>query len=663
MKLSKLVILTTLVTSACLTSEADLEEEDLGETVVAINGDTSLASQFMLDRAVKIPGCTATRINARFAITAAHCNPSVGDPVNFYTTGPGVSTQNARIEQVIFRPGVTGPACNADSDDCFDSAGDWADVALLRLSATNESDLEGAHATLLWTYPGSGAAGKKVGAGGHDGNPNPTGILLQVSDETSSSDDSDGRFDTVDADTDGGDSGGPFYVNGRIAGVLWGQWWVPFDHYNIYTSIPHHLNWILTNIGYSWRGQPSQANTMYFGTVLQTFIGTERMCQYACEKMASCEAYAHNTALDSCSLISEATGVSTVGGFRGALKHGARTGNSNDVVGYVRSDGLNAVVRTASNGRIHELLMNRAWGVSDIHGVAQGVASKLTAYRRSDNIDAIVYRSINNRIIELSRTNGVWSSSDLTTLAGAEAAAGSPTAYIRTDGVSAVIYRGASTGHVIELRLGSRGWRATNLSVASGSNTVALTDPTATVRSDGLNSVVFRSISGISQLSQANGGNWSFDIPSAGNGAPVTASRPYVYTHRDGTNAIVYRSIGNQVMELTLQNGQWTSNVLVSGGAAGDPIGFVHTDRSDEVVYRTSTGSLMELRNPQSTLFNLTTLTGASTSSTDPSMYHRGDGVSSVLFETAANHAIELFSRTTTSWSDGDLTTLTGETP
>ncbi|NVB80615.1 MAG: trypsin-like serine protease [Kofleriaceae bacterium] len=655
MKLEGIVLFTTLVTTACVTPDDEVSVES-----AAIESGVA-ASQFELDRAVKIPGCTATRINARFAITAAHCQPSVGATVNFYDTGPGFNaSMTARIDQVILRPGVSGAACFNSDSNCLDSTGKFADVALLRLSTADEPDLEGPHATLAWVYPGDGVAGKKVGAGSHDGNVNSFGILLQATDETSS-DDGNGRLETVDDDTDKGDSGGPFYVGGRVLGVLWGEAWVPFDWYNIYTSIPSHLDWILTNIGYSWRGQPSQANTLYSGTVLQTFFGTERVCQYACEKMASCEAYAHNTALQICQLVSEATGVSTGSGFRGALKHGARTGNSNDIVGYVRSDGRNAVVRTATNGRIHELLLDGAWGASDIHGNAPGVSSRLTAYRRSDNINAIVYRSTSNRIVELAFTNGIWSPADLTTVTGAEAAAGSPTAYIRTDGVSAVVYRGATTGHIIELRLGSRGWLATDLSVASGSNAVGLTDPTATVRSDGLNSIVFRSISGVSQLSQANGGKWTFDIPSAG-GAPVTASRPFVYTHRDGTNAIVYRSTANQVVELTLENGVWLSNVLAVG-AAGDPIGYVHTDRTDRVAYRISTGNLMELKRPSSTLVNMTATTGASTSSTDPAVYHRNDGVNSVLFETAANHAIELFSRTTTPWSDGDLTTLTGELP
>ena len=101
----KYLFLTVPLLTACLTDEA------LDETAQDIHGDTaSPATQFELDRAVKIPGCTATRISARFAITSAHCMPSVGSTVFFYTTGPGRSSENARIDEVILRPGVSSTA-------------------------------------------------------------------------------------------------------------------------------------------------------------------------------------------------------------------------------------------------------------------------------------------------------------------------------------------------------------------------------------------------------------------------------------------------------------------------------------------------------------------------------------------------------------------------
>ncbi|NJM90835.1 MAG: trypsin-like serine protease [Myxococcales bacterium] len=509
-----LFLLAPLASSACLTTNP---EERSSTAEQPINGASSPASQYQLDRAVKIPGCTATRISARFAITALHCQSSVGDTVRFYDTGPGVdSSTSARIEQVIVRPGLTGDgaACADSRSNCVDSSGLFADVALLRLSAGDESDLEGAHATLAWTYPGSGAAGKKVGAGGHDGNSNPTSILLQVSDTLDSSDDSSGGFDSTDDDVDPGDSGGPFYVSSRVVGVLWGKWWVPFDHFNIYTSIPRHLNWILTSIGYAWPGQPSQSNVTYNGSVVQSFFGTELECQYACDKTSSCQAYNYLPPVNSCSLYTGVTRGTAQSGWRSALKHGASSGVSNDVVGYVRSDGFHSVVRTASNGRVHELYLGSNWTAGDIQGSAPGVASKLTAYRRADGVNAVVYRSTGNRIIELALTGPQWTWADLSSWGG-ETPAGNPVAYVKADGVSAVVYRGASTGHLIELRLGSRAWIATDLSTASGSGVSASSDPSAFVRSDGISSVVFRSGSHIWELFQGADESWGWGVASA----------------------------------------------------------------------------------------------------------------------------------------------------
>lgn len=659
MRLPTLFLLTTFVSSACVTDSDQLAEESQ-----PINGDTSApASQFQLDRAIKIPGCTATRISARFAVTAAHCNSSVNSTVRFYEGGPGVGSGTARIEEVILRPGVSGPACNNDEDNCWDSSGRFADIALLRLSAADENDLEGPHATLAWTYPGDGATGKKVGAGGHNGNANPNANLRQATDQLSGSD-QDGSFDTVDDHTDGGDSGGPFYVSNRVVGVLWGSWWVPFDHFNVYTSVPRHLSWILTQIGYSWRGQPSQTNRIYGGNLIEAVIGTELVCQYACEKTTSCEAYSYNPSGSMCGLYSNVTSSSTLSGWRGALKHGARSGNSNDVVGYVRSDGLSAVVHTATNGRIHELLLDGAWSPGDIHSTAPAVASKLTAYRRSDGINAVVYRSTSNRIIEIALTNGTWKWFDLTTVTSAETAAGSPVAYVRTDGVSAIVYRGAASGHIIELRLGSRGWLASDLTAASGASLVASSDPSATVRSDGQNSIVFRSGSHIWELYQANGQNWVWGVPSQlAAGAPPAASRPFGYAHRNGTNAIVYRSTTNQVIELYLVGGQWHWGQIGSG-ATGDPTAYVRTDGVEVALFRNSAGHIIELTNTPWQAWNLTSITGASASTTNPAVYHRRDGYNAVLFETSANHVGELYWKPgAPQWNDGDLTAVSGETP
>src|SRR5688500_13166634 len=136
MQIKRLLFTAPLLT-ACLSEPTPT----LGEATTYINGDNVMAaSQYQLDRAIALGNCTATRISARWAITASHCQPMVGQNVAFYTTGPESSTtKTAEIAQVILRPGVNGAVCAADDDpdDCYDSSGKFADVALIRLVSDN----------------------------------------------------------------------------------------------------------------------------------------------------------------------------------------------------------------------------------------------------------------------------------------------------------------------------------------------------------------------------------------------------------------------------------------------------------------------------------------------------------------------------------------------
>src|SRR5688500_4325763 len=137
--------------TACAFEDAPILEE----SAQPIHGPLAApASQYYLDRAVKPPGCTATKISARFAITAAHCGTTTNHEVQFYTTGPGVnSLSSADVVAVHVRPGVTPSTCeHTDSDGCIDSSGNFADIAVLELAADDddagdELDLEGHQAT------------------------------------------------------------------------------------------------------------------------------------------------------------------------------------------------------------------------------------------------------------------------------------------------------------------------------------------------------------------------------------------------------------------------------------------------------------------------------------------------------------------------------------
>lgn len=262
----------------------------------AVHGPDQLGQAWMRERAAFL-GCTGTRIGPRHVLTALHCAPSVGEDVFFYHDDrSSISLRRLReAVQVRTRPGTS-------STDLVDSTGRFSDLAILVLDA----DVPwGTAATLAWTYPGSGEVGVKVGAGFHEGDPNPLGELRYVLDETSWSSDDDGSFETEDLLLDDGDSGGPFYDSGRVLGVLYGD----VGGEAKYTSVPEHLTWILEQIGWTWPHGPTQAGTLRVGPVLQVFFHTHRACQYACEMTAACDAYTYYPALRHCTLLDSVTGT------------------------------------------------------------------------------------------------------------------------------------------------------------------------------------------------------------------------------------------------------------------------------------------------------------------------------------------------------------------
>ena len=387
-----------LLLVACTTDPHLSEDSD------AITDEwTDYASQFQYERAIKTAkdlngGCTATRIGGRFALTAAHClentmRAEVGQEVEFYRYGAFNPSGQAKIEQRWARPGVNPDACFDDQDNCYDDQGYFADIALLRLSANTESDLEFPQATLAWTYPGADVDGKVVGNGEHNGIDNPNASLRQANGELDWSDDVNGMFETDEAETDDGDSGGPFYVGTKVVGVLAGAYEYFPDTYGRYTSVPFYIHWLLTKTGYEWRGQPPQAETIFVGDVIESSTNSHLACQYACEKTTACEAYNWHDGSNACWLYRNVSPAGTQAGWTAALK-GGRSGTSGDAVGYVRSDGVHSVVHVDANGRVEELaLTGPQWVAYPIHGNAPLAASRLTALRRADGTNAVYYRS------------------------------------------------------------------------------------------------------------------------------------------------------------------------------------------------------------------------------------------------------------------------------
>ncbi len=672
-----LFMLGLTLTGACVVPPDDDPTAEIDQAII---GGT-LASQFQRDRAVKIPGCTATRISPRWAITALHCNPQVNASVNFYTTGSGVSALTATIDLVRQRPGTSVTACGGSWPwNCDDSTGLFADVALIRLTniASAIDGTASTPATLAWAFPGDNVAGVQVGAGNHDGVANPSGELRQISDTTDDSEDNSGDFWTTTDSIDPGDSGGPFYVSNRILGTLNGKRWDPIaGQYDLYTSIPKHLDWILSTIGYETLGAPSQQDTVYVGTAIQSFTGSELACQYACDHTQACQAY--NFQATSCGLYTNVTSARTQAGWRGALHYGASSGQSNEVVGYRRDDGWNAVLHKATDNTIHEFVISASqWFVGTILPmVGKPIAGKLSPYRRSDGKNAIVYRSSDGSIIEI-RGEGSWVPKWINSRA--PTATGDPAAFIRADGVSAVVYRAGT--RIIELRLLSDGnFASTDLSAQTGTITSfpAASDPMPTVRADGITSVMYRSGSNVVELFRRPGETWRAGVPTqlatsftAGfpTTVPAATGRPYVSTRRDGTLAILYRSDFNRLVEVRLQSDGWKwQDITGSQTVSGNPVQYVRTDTIESAVYRGPSNQINEQARfagePAATLhpFNLSTSLGVGAVTTDPQVYLRNDRGNATVYGLPLNWVGEMQFERGVGWSTNILTLDTGETP
>jgi hypothetical protein len=654
--------------ASCAVTDVELTTQDIHGTGAA------LASQFQADRAIDNAGCTATRISAQWGLTAVHCLMSEDMQVMFYSNPSGHDFNlTGNIAQVVPRPGVDAMAC-LTNNQCNDTSGVFSDLVLLRfrntVSGTTDS-LDAPQATLEWQFPADGTAGKIVGGGRHNGADNFVAKLMQITDTIDGGEDNGAFYTNTDV-SEPGDSGGPFYVGDRVVGVIRGQ--LPGSATK-FTSVPRHLDWILATIGYKWSGTPSHLGLVYNGTLMQSVVATERICQYACDKTQSCEAYNYFSGNHSCGLYTAVTGAHAQTGWRGGLHYGQSTGKSNEVVGYVRSDGFNSVVHKGINGNIHELFLSGlTWSHGEIAPLAnEPIAGKLTAYRRADGTNVVVYRSTHGRVIEVALTGSGWVPADLTNWGG-NTAAGDPVGYVRADGVSAVVFRSAD-GHINELRHGTQAWIPTDLTVASnGTGNLASSDPTPFIRADGLSSVVYRSGSTIIELFKAPRSPWAIGGPASlavpangGTGsAPAAAvgSRPYGFTHRNGVAAILYRSTANRMIELRLE-GSWKFEDITSSGqlVGGDPVAHVRSDAIDAVYYRSTSNEMHELTRAPLAAWNLSAMYGVTGMTTDPSVFIRNDETDHVLYGLPSNRVGTLMYDVGFGWSQTNLTFSAGETP
>lgn len=268
---------------------------------------------------------------------------------------------------------------------------------------------------------------------------------------------------------------------------------------------------------------------------------------------------------------------------------GALTPTSN-VSGYERSDGV-ATIDFTGDGDLVEVELGEKNPTSSDLTVMKGAPPAYTwnvegvgtlsadpfGYVRTDGVNAIVYVGWDSNIREESLSGGTWGSGNLTQLSGSVVPADprSPIwAYARNDGVNSVVFLG-NDNHIHEIYLSPTGWRSGDLSVQSG-DYAGISPPVAYARGDGTNSVLSLDTNGdIHEYYLSPGAShWqaanltqnlhaiAVQTNTLPNFAPAFSVSGYVRT--DNVNAVVYRGINGHIVEMSLApGGAWAVNNLL----------------------------------------------------------------------------------------------------
>jgi hypothetical protein len=125
-----------------------------------------------------------------------------------------------------------------------------------------------------------------------------------------------------------------------------------------------------------------------------------------------------------------------------------------DPAAYMTSYSDSAVLYRDFSGIIQELWLvpwGSSWQYAPLFrpGACPRAAGSPAGYVRSDGVNAVVYRGYDDSDIHELYFDGIWKCEDLSLRTGAPPALGDPAAYVRSDNVSSVVYRALKpTGQV-----------------------------------------------------------------------------------------------------------------------------------------------------------------------------------------------------------------------